>query len=134
MYLKVRDFNLFMGEGNVEVHFINLLVQQLSNRRILLDQQENIGVSVVETPTIPELITLIADLYDHSALSYQEQDNSQTLQQQVIGVQSQHLSAVQQFLSLLTSFISLPITTDNLALHPEKEHSVTYSIKKQNII
>ena len=42
MYFKIRDFALSMGAGSAEVSFINLLAQQLTDKRVSLDQGENL--------------------------------------------------------------------------------------------
>ncbi|GHV27623.1 hypothetical protein FACS1894176_09700 [Bacteroidia bacterium] len=63
MYLNIQDFALFMGQGNAEAKFITLLAQQLANKRIALDKQEVIGISVVETPSYSEIIHNFLTLY-----------------------------------------------------------------------
>ena len=134
MHINIHNFNLFMGEGNIEANFINLLAQQVSNKRIILDQQENIGIAVVEIPTIPELIASMADLYDNKNFTYQTIDNANILQQQITALPPQHLSALKEIIDLATNFINLPISTNNLTLQTEKENTMTYTTKKQTIV
>jgi hypothetical protein len=40
MHFNIQQFNLFMGEGNAEVSFINLLAKDLTRKRVMLDKKE----------------------------------------------------------------------------------------------
>ncbi|MDR0369058.1 MAG: hypothetical protein LBH96_00540 [Candidatus Peribacteria bacterium] len=55
-----------MGEGNVEVNFLNLFAKQLENKRINMDDAEKSPIEVVNTPQISEIIHWIQSIYTPS--------------------------------------------------------------------
>ena len=79
LYVMIRDFDLFMGGGNIEINFINLLAKQLGNKRILVDDPQKSPIGVINTPQIPEILDWLQTAYTHTSSEEEQLFASQKL-------------------------------------------------------
>lgn len=119
-YVNIQDFFLFMGSGNAESNFITLLAQQLSQKWIILDKQETIGVNIVEIPEYSDIINTITTLYTPLPTG------------EISTLSPDYLTSIKNIIEIISNLIEIPITSENITLDPNKESSVIYSLPKKN--
>lgn len=98
LYMMIKEFNLFMGQGNIEINFLNLLAKQLENKWIIMDNPEKSPIEVINTPQISEIIHWIQTAYTPSIPS-QEQ-----------------LLSLQKLFSSISELFDLSLSVDNLQI------------------
>ncbi|MDD2536917.1 MAG: hypothetical protein PHU61_00260 [Candidatus Absconditabacteria bacterium] len=68
----IKDFSLFMGEGNSEAAFINLFAKDLSHRRLALDNPQKFGLQIVDTMDTSLLLSSVQTLVSLDSFSFSE--------------------------------------------------------------
>jgi hypothetical protein len=133
MYLSIQDFLLFMGTGNTEAKFFTLLAQQLANKRIALDQQNSIGINIIEIPTYSEILENLFKLYTPFDATFTPILNTKNeFINKISTLPSEYLTTLKTTIQLISDLAGLEISTENLSLNPEKESTTHYKLSEKN--
>ncbi|MDR3169449.1 MAG: hypothetical protein LBU27_06975 [Candidatus Peribacteria bacterium] len=133
MYLSIQNFSLFMGTGNTEAKFFTLLAQQLANKRIALDQQNTIGINIVEIPTYSEILENIFKLYTPFDATFTPILNTKNeFINKISTLPLEYLTTLTTTIQLISNLAGLEISTENLSLNPEKESTTHYKLSEKN--
>ncbi|MDR2540354.1 MAG: hypothetical protein LBD11_00825 [Candidatus Peribacteria bacterium] len=136
MYINIQDFSLFMGQGNAEAKFITLLAKQLANKRIALDKQEMIGISVIETPSYSEIIHNFLTLYTPLAdITYtQDLQTKNRFLGTINTLSPDYLTSLETLLQLASDLAGIKLSRKNITLNPLKESTIEYQLPKKNTV
>jgi predicted small lipoprotein YifL len=134
MHFNIQDFNLFMGGGNAEVNFLNLLAKQLAHKRILLDQNETIGVSIIETPDYSLLLSQLSDFFTSKNLTTTAENNqsSSEIETTIASVNENHIASAQSLYTLLANLFSLPLLSGDYTLDTTNHNVALYTTSTNN--
>ncbi|MDR2189855.1 MAG: hypothetical protein LBP53_01345 [Candidatus Peribacteria bacterium] len=132
-YFKIQDFHLFMGEGNAEVNFINLLAQQLAHKWISLEESERFGISVVKTPDISTILQHIITLF--SAQKLQTEVSTSLPLHKISGrittLDNSYIANAQTLYATLAQLAGIPLETEHLQLDTSATgNAITYTARK----
>jgi len=135
MHFNVQKFNLFMGAGNAEANFINLLAKDLANKRVTLDKNEKIWLSIIETPDLSSLLSDLAQLYkdDEIKANPSPVDLPDTGVIPIINLSEQHLISAQRVYDFLTQLLDIPLRVSWLTLDPILESTLNYTSPTKDI-
>jgi hypothetical protein len=136
MHFNIQNFNLFMGEGNAEINFINLLAQQLAHKRVALDKNESIGISIIETPDVSELLAQLSDFLTAKNLTYTCEDTALPCPTEytVSEVNATHLASVQSLYTLLANLFDLPLPATDFTLDTTQINQIYYTTDHEEVV
>lgn len=106
MYALINQMELFMGSGNIDAHFFNLMIKDALDKRIRLSSEKTTPVIIVETPRYGELIHTIGLIF-----SSENVDNLKT-------------ENIKSVISLLSSLLNLWIDMTDFQLDSTADNTL----------